>query len=89
MPGGGAADVAVVEPEAEGGLVLDGGGSLGGGHDGLQGSLFGVVAKREACHVEWLFLYLSVTVPLSRADHDRRLRIYHCRGNARLSITKL
>lgn len=38
VPGGGAAVVAVVEPEAEGGLVFDGSGLLGGGsHGGRQG----------------------------------------------------
>lgn len=51
MPEGCAADVAVMEPEAEGRLVLKGGGLLAGSHDGRQGVLFGVVAREEACHV--------------------------------------
>lgn len=49
MPERGAADVAVVDPQAKGGLVLDGGGLLRGSHGLLaQRLLFGVVAKEES-----------------------------------------
>lgn len=60
MPGGCAADVAVVEPQAEGGLVLDGGGVLRRSHGGEQGSVRSCAeGSKQVTWDGWIYTWVS------------------------------